>query len=103
MDKTSKKKGFNFFELKLNGTISVQCNKSNKKIFWSRGLYCKDSIFSRSKLFYDTLYIFDFNNNAKIKKENSKDNFLKIKMPRIRYNQCSLIIRNKIYFIGGKN
>ena len=77
LDKTSETKEFNFFEFKLNGTMSVQYNKLNKKIFLSGGLYYEDSIFSRSKLFSDTLYIFDFNN--------------------------TLIIGNKIYFIGGKD
>ena len=103
LDKTSETKEFNFFEFKLNGTMSVQYNKLNKKIFLSGGLYYEDSIFSRSKLFSDILFIFDFNNDPKIKNENNKDYFLKIKMPRIRYNHSSLIIGNKIYFIGGKD
>ena len=103
LDKTSEKEGFNFFKFKLNGTMSVRYNKSNKKLFLSRGLYYEDSIFSRNKLFSVTLYIFYFNNDTKIKKENNKENFLKIKMPRIRYNNCPLIIGNKIYFIGGKD
>ena len=57
--------------------MPVQYNKSNKKFFLGGELYYEDSIFSRSKLFSDTLYIFDFNN--------------------------TLIIGNKIYFIGGED
>ena len=53
--------------------------------------------------FIDILYIFDFDNYPKNKNENNKENFLKIKMPRIRYNHSSLIIGDKIYFIGGKD
>ena len=83
--------------------MPVQYNKSNKKIFLGGGLYYEDSIFTRSKLFSDSLYIFDFNNNPKIKIENNKDNFLIIKMQRIRYNSSSLIVGNKIYFIGGSD
>ena len=95
LEKTNEIKEFNFFEFKLNGTMSVQYNQSNKKIFLSGGLYYEDSLFSRSKIFSDNLYIFDFINNKK--------NYMKIKMPRIRYNHSSLLIKEKIYFIGGKD
>ena len=101
LNKTNETKEFNFFEFKLNGTMSIQYNQSNKKIYLSGGLYYEDSLFSRSKLFSDILYVFDFNNEPKIK--NEKEKYLKIKMPRIRYNHSSLIIGNKIYFIGGKD
>ena len=103
LNKTNETKEFNFFEFKLNGTMSIQYNQSNKKIYLSGGLYYEDSLFSRSKLFSDILYVFDFNNEPKIKNENEKEKYLKIKMPRIRYNHSSLIIGNKIYFIGGKD
>ena len=59
-------------------------------------------MFSRTKMFSDILYIFEFNKEPKIK-INNKENFNKIKMPRIRYNHSSLIIGNKIFFIGGKD
>ena len=105
LDKINEIKEFNFFEFKLNGTMSVQMqyNPGNKKIFLSGGLYYEDSLFSRSKIFSDNLYIFDFINEPKIKNENNKKYFIKIKMPRIRYNHSSLIIKEKIYFIGGKD
>ena len=105
LDKINEIKEFNFFEFKLNGTMSVQMqyNPGNKKIFLSGGLYYEDSLFSRSKIFSDNLYIFDFINEPKIKNENNKKIFIKIKMPRIRYNHSSLIIKEKIYFIGGKD
>ena len=101
-DKISEIKEFNFFEFKLNGTMSVQYKQSNKKIYLSGGLYYEDSLFSRSKLFSDILFVFEFKNDPK-NKNNNKDDISKIKMPRIRYNHSSLIIGNKIYFIGGKD
>ena len=102
MDKTNETKEFDFFEFKLNLSMSVQYKQSNKKIFLSGGLYYEDSLFSRTKIYSDILYIFEFNKDLKIK-NNDKENFMKIKMPRKRYNHSSLIIDNKIYFIGGKD
>ena len=101
-EKTKEIKEFNFFEFNLNRTMSVQYNQCTKKIFLSGGFYYEESLFSRTKMFSDILYIFEFNKEPKIK-INNKENFNKIKMPRIRYNHSSLIIGNKIFFIGGKD
>ena len=106
LDKTNETKEFDFFEFKLNGTMSIQYKDSTKKIFLSGGLYYEDSLFSRTKIFSDNLYIFEFNKEQKMQNKENKENkedFIKIKMPRIRYNHSSLIIGSKIFFIGGKN
>ena len=103
LDKTSEIKEFNFFEFKLNGTMSVQYKESNNKIFLSGGLYYEDSLFSRTKIYSDTLYIFEFSNEPKNENIENKEEFIKIKMPRIRYNHSSLLIGSKIYFVGGKD
>ena len=100
IDKKSEFKELNFLEFKLNGTMSIQYKESQKKIFLSGGIYFEESLFSRNKIFSDILYIISLNNESQIK---NNDNFSKIKMPRIRYNHSSLIIGNKIYFIGGKD
>ena len=102
VDKKSEVKEYNFFEFKLNGTMSIQYKESQKKVFLSGGIYFEESLFSRNKVFSDILYIIPFNTEPQIKNKNN-DNYLKIKMPRIRYNHSSLIIGNKIYFIGGKD
>ena len=103
LNKSNEIKEFDFFDFKLNGSMSIQYKQSSNEIFLSGGLYYEDSLFSRSKLFSDLLYIFEFNNEQKNKNINKKEIFNKIKMPRIRYNHSSLIIGNKIYFIGGKD
>ena len=103
LNKTSEIKEFNFFEFKLNGTMSVQYKESNNKIFLSGGLYYEDSLFSRTKIYSDTLYIFEFSNEPKNENRENKEEFIKIKMPRIRYNHSSLLIGSKIYFVGGKD
>ena len=103
LEKTSEIKEFNFFEFKLNGTMSVQYKESNNKIFLSGGLYYEDSLFSRTKIYSDTLYIFEFSNEPKNENRENKEEFIKIKMPRIRYNHSSLLIGSKIYFVGGKD
>ena len=79
--------------------MSVQYKDSLKKIFLSGGIYFEDSLFSRNKIYSDILYIFSFRNLP----QNNIENFLKIKMPRIRYNHTSLIVGNKIFLIGGKD
>ena len=99
-DKKTEIKEFNIFEFKFNGTMSIQYKESQKKLFLSGGIYYEDSLFSRNKVFSDILYIFS---ESLIKNQNNNDIFLKIKMPRIRYNHSSLIIGSKIFFIGGKD
>ena len=99
IDKKSEIKEFDIFEFKFNGTMSIQYKESQNKLFLSGGIYYEESLFSRNKVFSDILYIFSDSRN---KNQNNKI-FLKIKMPRIRYNHSSLIIGNKIYFIGGKD
>ena len=100
IDKKNEFKEFDFLEFKLNGTMSVQYKESQKKIFLSGGIYFQESLFSRNKIFSDSLYIIPFHIEPQIK---GNDNFTKIKMPRMRYNHTSLIIGEKIYFIGGKD
>ena len=97
IDKKTEFKDFDFFEFKFNGTMSVQYKESIDKIFLSGGIYVEESLFSRSQIFSEILYIFSFKN-----KENSL-NLSKIKMPHNRYNHSSLIIGDKIYFIGGRD
>ena len=79
LDKTSEIKEFNFFEFKLNGTMSVQYKESNNKIFLSGGLYYEDSLFSRTKIYSDALYIFEFSNEPKNENIENKEEFIKIK------------------------
>ena len=98
-DKKNEVNEFYFLEFKFNGTMSVQYKDSLKKIFLSGGIYFEDSLFSRNKIYSDILYIFPFRNLP----QNNTENFLKIKMPRIRYNHTSLIVGNKIFLIGGKD
>ena len=98
-DKKNEVNEFYFLEFKFNGTMSVQYKDSLKKIFLSGGIYFEDSLFSRNKIYSDILYIFSFRNLP----QNNIENFLKIKMPRIRYNHTSLIVGNKIFLIGGKD
>ena len=98
-DKKNEVKEFDFLEFKFNGTMSVQYKESLKKIFLSGGIYFEDSLFSRNKIFSDILYIFQFNALS----QDNNEQFLKIKMPRIRYNHTSLIVGSKIFFIGGKD
>ena len=98
-DKKNEVKEFDFLEFKFNGTMSVQYKESLKKIFLSGGIYFEDSLFSRNKIFSDILYIFQFNSLS----QDNNEQFLKIKMPRIRYNHTSLIVGSKIFFIGGKD
>ena len=98
-DKKNEVNEFYFLEFKFNGTMSVQYKDSLKKIFLSGGIYFEDSLFSRNKIYSDILYIFPFRNLP----QNNIENFLKIKMPRIRYNHTSLIVGNKIFLIGGKD
>ena len=100
LSKINEIKEFDFFDFKLNGTMSIQYKSSSKRIFLSGGSYYEDSLFSRSKIFSDILFDFEFNNEMKYK---SKEIYNKIKMPRLRYNHSSLIIGNKIYFVGGKD
>ena len=100
IDKKNEIKEFDFLEFKLNGTMSVQYNESQKKIYLSGGIYFEESLFSRNTIYSDYLYIIQFYIEPQIK---NNENFIKIKMPRFRYNHSSLIIGNKIFFIGGKD
>ena len=80
--------------------MSVQYSDSQRKIFLSGGIYFEESLFSRNKVYSEMLYIIPFHIDPQIK---SNNDFIKIKMPRIRYNHTSLIVGKKIYFIGGKD
>ena len=100
LDKKNEFKEFDFLEFKLNGTMSVQYKESQKKIFLSGGIYFEESLFSRSKVYSDMLYIIPYHIDPQIKSDN---NFTKIKMTRVRYNHTSLIVGNKIFFVGGKD
>ena len=100
LDKKNEFKEFDFLEFKLNGTMSVQYKESQKKIFLSGGIYFEESLFSRSKVYSDMLYIIPYHIDPQIKSDN---NFTKIKMTRVRYNHTSLIVGTKIFFVGGKD
>ena len=100
IDKKNEIIEFDFLEFKLNGTMSIQHKEAQKKIFISGGIYFEESLFSRKKIFSDILYIILYQKEPQNKNNN---NYLKIKMPRIRYNHTSLIVENKLYFIGGKD
>ena len=98
-DKKNEIKELDFLEFKLNGTMSIQYTESQKKIFLSGGIYFEESLFSRNKKYSDILYIITYQSEPQI----NSNNCLKIKMPRIRYNHTSLIVEDRIYFIGGKD
>ena len=71
-----------------------------KKIFLSDGIYFEDSLFSRNAIYSDYLYIILFHIEPQIK--NNENFFFKNKNEIFRYNHSSLIIGNKLFFVGGK-